>query len=291
MPAPVISKNHWINKYNMKKHPEGEGCYFEVTYRSPNEAPIKSRNEVSQSINSAIYFMMSSYVTKSYSAWHRMRTSAESWFFNYGNDIILYWIDGNGNIVENRLGLSNSAHLQVHVPANTWFCAVVDGDDPDCYALVSCSCNPCFDYTDYELADKRELIALYPQHKNLIEKYSISEQNLNKYEERLLQISWVIFHDILNKHLQELINECVINERNKSEFFASNNPIALLKKEINKIDQDGKSEHEKKIAVINLIKRETIPKLIYAKLIQALDEIMLLPINKDSINIKEPLIK
>lgn len=51
------------------------------------------------------------------------------------------------------------------VPAGCWFGAEPAGHD---YALVGCTVAPGFDFTDFELAERAQLLACYPQHADLI---------------------------------------------------------------------------------------------------------------------------
>jgi predicted cupin superfamily sugar epimerase len=61
--------------------------------------------------------------------------------------------------------------LQYVVPANTWFAAFpLEGVD---YSLVGCTVSPGFDYKDFSLGKKSELIAQFPQHEALFNKYSL----------------------------------------------------------------------------------------------------------------------
>ncbi|MFH1146816.1 MAG: cupin domain-containing protein, partial [Pseudomonadota bacterium] len=54
----------------------------------------------------------------------------------------------------------------------SWFGATVD--EPDSYSLVGCTVAPGFDFRDFELAERAELLELYPQYEGLIERLTKS---------------------------------------------------------------------------------------------------------------------
>ena len=60
--------------------------------------------------------------------------------------------------------------LQGLVPAKTWFGAYLE--KPNTYALLGCTVAPGFDFEDFELGKKAELLELFPEHKEIIEKLS-----------------------------------------------------------------------------------------------------------------------
>ena len=58
--------------------------------------------------------------------------------------------------------------LHAVVPKDSWF-----GAEPapeSSYSLVGCSVAPGFDFEDFELAERGELLKKYPQHENLIKR-------------------------------------------------------------------------------------------------------------------------
>lgn len=73
------------------------------------------------------------------------------------------------NTLGNRLDLNEEP--QVVVKSNTWFAARVKNEKG--FALVSCVVAPGFDFSDFQLGDKNELIKLFPDIKEEIEKLSV----------------------------------------------------------------------------------------------------------------------
>jgi predicted cupin superfamily sugar epimerase len=67
-----------------------------------------------------------------------------------------------------RLGnnIRDGEAFQFVVPANSWFASAPDKNSM--YSFVGCTVSPGFDFADFEIADRSELIKLYPQHKDLV---------------------------------------------------------------------------------------------------------------------------
>lgn len=145
----------------MEPHPEGG--FFKETYRSEElekfDGFIGSRN-----ISTAIYFM----ITKgNFSAFHRIK-SDEIWHFYDGSPVEIVVISPEGNLTSHQLGLDiNNGQLpQAMVPAGCWFASRI-ADDAD-YALAGCTVAPGFDFQDFELADRVDLVKEFPQHEAVI---------------------------------------------------------------------------------------------------------------------------
>jgi predicted cupin superfamily sugar epimerase len=58
--------------------------------------------------------------------------------------------------------------LQAVVKAGCWFASEVK--DGKSFALVGCTVAPGFDFEDFELAERGELVRSYPQHRELIDR-------------------------------------------------------------------------------------------------------------------------
>ncbi len=160
---------YWIEKLELLAHPEGG--YFRETYRANeqiNDLPDRFHTKTSpsggRSFSTAIYFLLES---GQFSAFHRIK-SDEVWHFYTGSALSLYAIDPAGQLNEFRLGSQpdQAETWQAVVPAGWWFGARVD--PLDAYALVGCTVAPGFDFADFELAERSQLLAAYPQHQTLI---------------------------------------------------------------------------------------------------------------------------
>jgi uncharacterized protein len=159
----------WILKLRLQKHPEG-GYYSEV-YRSDENIPESSLNKrygSSRSISTSIYYLLNG---NQFSAFHKIK-SDEVWHFYDGSAISLYLISEDGNFEIKKLGinLEEKEVPQFVIPKNVWFAA--QPDDRNSYTLVGCTVAPGFDFNDFELGDRNELLQKFPQHKDLIIQFS-----------------------------------------------------------------------------------------------------------------------
>jgi uncharacterized protein len=147
---------------NLGLKPLLEGGYFKVTYRSSHNMLF---NNKTHSINSAIYYLLESH---DFSCWHRMSLD-ELWHYYGGANLTLYQIDPLGVLTVSTLGnisQNPDAQPQLTVPAGNWFAARVSV--PDSFTLVGCTVAPGFDWADFEIGERNNLLAKYPQHEKLI---------------------------------------------------------------------------------------------------------------------------
>jgi predicted cupin superfamily sugar epimerase len=165
MDSPMMhSAKYWIEKLNMTAHPEG-GWYKE-TFRDNRivQAQSPGGEHKEYHASTAIYFLLDD---QSFSAFHRIG-AAEAWHFYAGTGITIYSIDENGELKTVELG-PNPEQGQVFstvVPANVWFASRVNQIGG--YALCGCTVAPGFEFAEFELASKNDLILRYPIHKNVI---------------------------------------------------------------------------------------------------------------------------
>ncbi len=162
-------KEEIIKKLNLISHPEG-GFYRE-TYRSPliitndnlPENIIGERN-----CSTAIFFLLTS---ETFSSFHKINQD-EIWLFHEGSSLELHIISESGVYTKEVLGLNlaENEFPQIVVPANSWFAADVVCENS--YSLVSCTVSPGFDFKDFELAEKDKLISQFPQHAEIIGKFT-----------------------------------------------------------------------------------------------------------------------
>ena len=162
----IKSAQYWIDRLNLIAHPEGG--YYRETYRSQlsiaREA-LPPQFTGSRLVSTAIYFLLDG---KNFSSFHRLR-SDELWHFYSGSPITVHVIEPDGGYSEIQLGDDPDAGavLQAVVKAGRWFASRVR--DPRSFALAGCTVAPGFDFADFELGKRAELVRLYPQHRNLIE--------------------------------------------------------------------------------------------------------------------------
>jgi len=156
---------YWIDHLHLQPHPEG-GFYRE-TYRSGDTIPqtgLPARFPGPRSFSTAIYFLLRS---QDRSLFHRIK-SDELWHWHAGGRLSIYVLDKPGLIVQ-ELGDNpeKGESLQLTIPANRWFGAKLNQESS--YVLVSCTVAPGFDFQDFELADRQQLIKEYPSHKEIVD--------------------------------------------------------------------------------------------------------------------------
>ncbi|MUP44840.1 cupin domain-containing protein [Gramella sp. BOM4] len=158
-----------IEKLDLKPHPEGG--FFRETYRSKGEiaaAGLNSNYYSSRNYSTCIYFLLTS---EKFSAFHRIKQD-EIWHFYDGATIELHIISESGVLDSIKIGrdIFNGQTPQVIVPGGSWFAAEVSSKDS--HSLVGCTVAPGFDFSDFELADRTRLISEFPQHEDLIRKFT-----------------------------------------------------------------------------------------------------------------------
>lgn len=165
----MTEKEQLIERLELEPHPEGG--YFKETYRS--EGVIDSGSLPREYLgirnhSTCIYFMLTS---EMFSAFHKI-VQDEIWHFYQGSPIQLHTISESGNHESHTIGndLSKGETPQLVVPGNHWFAAKVI--NPDSYSLVGCTVAPGFDFQDFMLADRENLILKFPEHMELIEAFT-----------------------------------------------------------------------------------------------------------------------
>ena len=153
-----MNAKYWIEKLNLSPHPEGG--YYRQTYKSTE------KTENGKRFSTAIYYLLEG---DDYSAFHRIK-SDELWHFYEGGSLTIFVIDKNGELIEIKLGKNFEAGdvFQAIVKAGCWFAAKVNA--PASYSLVGCTVSPGFEFEDFEIAKRFDLISLYPKHQEIIGK-------------------------------------------------------------------------------------------------------------------------
>lgn len=155
--------NELVEKLNLHPHPEG-GYYTEV-YRS--EGIIEKEEDTfpdGRHFSTSIYYLLGS---EDRSHFHRIK-SDEVWNHYEGSSLTIHLISKSGSYRKLLLGndLENGRQPQQIVPAETWFGVTVD--EPESFALCGCTVSPGFDFKDFEMADREELLSQFPDHEEII---------------------------------------------------------------------------------------------------------------------------
>jgi predicted cupin superfamily sugar epimerase len=158
---------YWIEKLELERHPEGG--YFRQTYKAALVVPksaLPAGFAGARAASTAIYFLLEG---ENFSAFHRLR-SDEVWHFYAGDPLVVQVIEAEGKCSSILLGSDPEAGqvLQAVVPAGCWFASHVG--DWNSFAVVGCTVAPGFDFADFEMGKREELVRTYPQHRTLIER-------------------------------------------------------------------------------------------------------------------------
>ncbi len=158
-----------IKKFELSPHPEGG--YFKETYRSTGaieHIALPMEYEGKRNYSTCIYFLLAS---DTFSAFHKIKQD-EIWHFYDGSPIKLYMISEEGEYSEQIIGnnFSKGEVPQFVVPGNHWFAAKTLNKNE--YSFVGCTVSPGFDFDDFILPNRLELIQKFPEHKDLITQFT-----------------------------------------------------------------------------------------------------------------------
>ena len=161
------SAEYWIEKLDLNPHPEGG--YFKEIYKSGEyikEEHLPERFHGRRAFSTSIFFLLAG---DQVSKFHRIK-SDELWHFYEGSSVIIYYFDENRKLCELPMGnnLDNGEFFQAVVPAGAWFGAALK--DTASFALCGCTVAPGFDFEDFEMGDRGNLIETYPGYSSIIEK-------------------------------------------------------------------------------------------------------------------------
>lgn len=147
--------------------PHPEGGYYREMYRS-DKTISADHLEGLRSAYTTIYFFLGQ---SDFSAWHRV-LSDETWLFHVGGELDLFQFDSDGRLVQTTIGPGANVY-QFTVPAGRWFAA--KPVEPDQYCLVSCFVAPGFEFGDFEIARREDLLRTHGTtdlHRELIETFT-----------------------------------------------------------------------------------------------------------------------
>jgi uncharacterized protein len=154
-----------IKQLGLLVHPEG-GWYRE-TYRSAEQIAseaLPKRFGGPRTFCTSIYFLLQQ---GDISVLHRIK-SDELWYFHSGVALTVHLFTPLGAHREVRIGpdLAHGDCFQTMVPAGCWFGAEVTGAGD--FSLVSCTVAPGFDFADFEMGQRDNLVRAYPDYVELI---------------------------------------------------------------------------------------------------------------------------
>lgn len=155
---PTIPAAELIRTLSLEPHPEG-GFYRE-TYRSADcLADPGERFSGPRSASTGIYYLLQK---GDFSAFHRIR-SDEMWHFYEGHPLFIHMLDPVSRAARG-IRLGEGLCYQAVVPAGMWFAAEPEGE----YSLVGCTVAPGFDFADFEIGGRSDLMGAFPNCRDLV---------------------------------------------------------------------------------------------------------------------------
>ncbi len=155
-----------IDKLNLIPHKEGG--YYKETYRATETTADLSPNfnGGKRSFATAIYYLLRK---GDKSLFHRIK-SDEIWHHYQGAPVMIYILDNKRVQVEKLGGLDDGCIPQIIIKKGTWFAAESIGSNE--YSLCGCTVSPGFDFNDFEIALRSDLIKDYPDDSETILKFT-----------------------------------------------------------------------------------------------------------------------
>lgn len=161
--------NYWITKLALESHPEGG--YFKEIYRASESVShdhLPDRFSGSRAFSTSIYYLLQD---ENFSAFHKINQD-EIWHHYDGNVIHIHIISPDGKHRVEHLGKNpDKAQLpQVVVEAGSYFAAAIENQSG--YVLAGCTVAPGFDFEDFVMPCRDDLLQQFPQHKEIITRFT-----------------------------------------------------------------------------------------------------------------------
>lgn len=150
----------WIKALNLQAHPEGG--YYNETGKS--KIITKSSTGLDVPLYTNIHFLLED---TNPSRFHRLQ-SEEVWYYHDGETLTVHCIYPDGEYKQVKLGKHPELGevVQFEVPRGVIFGSSVETG----WALVSCMVSPGFDFKEFQLFDRSDLLAQYPQHADIVKR-------------------------------------------------------------------------------------------------------------------------
>ncbi|PIR26356.1 MAG: hypothetical protein COX62_06605 [Deltaproteobacteria bacterium CG_4_10_14_0_2_um_filter_43_8] len=151
-----------ISFLNLEPLPE-EGGFYRETYRAKSSIPVNvlPQHNGARTYSTCIYYLLT---PSEFSALHRLPQD-EIFHFYLGDPVNMIQIDDAGTLKEITLGhhLENGQSVQVLAPGNVWQGTRLNAGGK--WALLGTTVAPGFEFADFEVLSRSELLRQFPQHK------------------------------------------------------------------------------------------------------------------------------
>ena len=155
----LVRADYFITNLGLTSHPEGG--YYKETYRSSGAFENTGYDlfPSGRSYSTAIYYLLQN---GDFSAFHKIR-SDECWHHYAGGTLLIHILHTNGQYQCVQLGKQASIGevFQHVVPAGAWFAS--EPSPSSDFVLTGCTVSPGFDFRDFEMARKEDLLTIYSQ--------------------------------------------------------------------------------------------------------------------------------
>lgn len=142
-----------------------EGGFYKETFRSGAQIPTPNGP---RPVSTAIFYMITG---SNFSAFHKLLND-EVYHFYSGKSVELHLIFPNGNYRLVKLGSNFAAGEvpQYTVPAGTWQASkIANSSSENDWSLLGTTMSPGFDFADFVLANRKDLIFQFPAQRLIIE--------------------------------------------------------------------------------------------------------------------------
>ena len=156
-----------VRRFALQPHPEG-GWYRETHRGTDTVAVERDGARAVRSVSTAILYLLED---GHFSALHRIR-STEIWHHYAGAPLeLVQLIEGLAPIVT-RVGsdLGDGQVPQAVVPAGVWFGARPEPGAAPGWVLVGCTVAPGFDFADFELGTRDDMLGRFPDCADWVER-------------------------------------------------------------------------------------------------------------------------
>jgi uncharacterized protein len=157
----------WISSLNLAPHPEGG--FFREVYRSKESITQDSLPDYftgNRSFSTSIYYLLD---RSDISRFHRI-ASDEIWVHIDGSPVVIHCFCQEKGYYTLKCGKDQGTEPLQVVPQGTWFAA--ENMDTGIFSLVSCFVSPGFDFHDFKMAKREELLSLFPEHQPVITRFT-----------------------------------------------------------------------------------------------------------------------
>jgi predicted cupin superfamily sugar epimerase len=163
-----MDARYWIDTLGLTAHPEGG--HFREVYRASegiSGEALPARFQAQRSFSTGIYYLLQK---GDFSAFHRIKQD-ELWHFYDGSPFRLITM-ASQRVTVHRLGRDPSkGQLPLCViPAGTLFAVALEPKAS--WGLAGCTVAPGFDFADFEMPGREDLLLEYPEHRDWIERHT-----------------------------------------------------------------------------------------------------------------------